>query len=360
MLSKRPWIISLVFVIALSAWLASGSIGKDRDKQDAASEESATKAALASVRVRTMKAEKVDRAIVLYGRTEPNRKITLKAETSGRVGEILAQRGTAINEGDPILRFALDDRESELAHARARLAQHSLEYEGAKSLSSKGFQGKAQLAEKKAALKETQALIARLERDIDNCLIRAPFSGVLLERHAETGDYLSIGDPIADIVDLDPIIVRGDLTQADITHLHPGQAASITLAHGKQYQGEIRYLASVSDNKTNTFRVEISVSNPDYRVFGGLSAEIQIPLDQVMAIKISPAQLALDDDGVIGVKWVKDKQVHFTPIDVVKNDQQGTWIRGLGDEVQLITVGQAFVSEGDEVKVSKEVQKQGG
>jgi len=290
MLSKHPWIISLTLVIALSAWLASGSMGEDTDKQDKTAAEPDREATLASVRVRTVKAGKINRAIVLYGRTEPNRQITLKAETSGRVTEILAQRGAPISKGDPILRFALDDRESELTHARARLAQHSLEYEGAKSLSSKGFQGKAQLAEKKAALKETQALIARLERDIANCLVRAPFSGVLLERHAETGDYLSIGDPVADIVDLDPIIVRGDLTQADVAHLHPGQAAGITLAHGRHQQGKIRYLASVSDSKTNTFRVEISVANPDYRIFGGLSAEIDIPLDQVIAIKISPAR----------------------------------------------------------------------
>jgi len=79
-----------------------------------------------------------------------------------------------------------------------------------------------------------------------------------------------------------------------------------------------------------------------------------------MAIKISPALLALNDDGVIGVKWIQDEEVHFTPIDVVKNDQQGTWIQGLGDEVQLITVGQAFVSEGDKVKVSEEKEKQQG
>jgi multidrug efflux system membrane fusion protein len=363
MLSKRPWIISLVVIIALSAWLASGSIGDDAGKQDDATTEPVKEALLASVRVRTVKAEKVDRAIVLYGRTEPNRKITLKAETSGRVAEILAKRGASINQGDPILRIAMDDRESELIHARAQLAQHSLEYEGAKSLSSKGFQGKAQLAERKASLKETQARIARLERDMENTLIRAPFSGVLLDRHAETGDYLSIGDPIADIVDLDPIIVRGDLTQADVPHLHPGQPANIKLAHGKQQQGEVRYLASVSDSKTNTFRVEISAANPQYHIFGGLSAEIEIPLDEVMAIRISPALLALNDEGVIGVKWIKGELVHFTPIDVVKNDQHGTWIQGLGDEVQLITVGQAFVSEGDKVKVSieeKQIKQKGG
>ena len=157
-------------------------------------------------------------------------------------------------------------------------------------------------------------------------------------------------------MDLDPIIVRGDLTQADVTQLHAGQAARIKLTQGRQQQGEIRYLASVSDSKTNTFRVEISAPNPGYRIFGGLSAEIEIPLNQVMAVKISPALLALNDDGVIGVKWVKDNQVHFTPIDVVKNDQHGTWIRGLGEEVNLITVGQAFVREGDEVKVTIEQQ----
>lgn len=356
MLSKRPWIISLAVVVALSAWLASGSIGKDTGEQANQAAETARKQALASVRVRTVKAEKVDRAIVLYGRTEPNRQITLKAETSGRVAEILADRGSSIRHGDPVLRIAMDDREFELAHAKAQLAQHSLEYEGAKSLSSKGFQGKAQLAQRKAELKQTQALIARLERDMENTLIRAPFSGVLLERHAEAGDYLSIGDPVAEIVDLDPIIVRGDLTQADVTQLHAGQAARIKLTQGRQQQGKIRYLASVSDSKTNTFRVEISAPNPGYRIFGGLSAEIEIPLNQVMAVKISPALLALNDDGVIGVKWVKDNQVHFTPIDVVKNDQHGTWIRGLGDEVNLITVGQAFVREGDEVKVTIEQQ----
>lgn len=358
MLSKRPWIISLVLIVALSAWLASGSLGKNGEKQETPAAKPDPEATLASVRVRKVNAERVDRAIVLYGRTEPNRQITLKAETMGRVSEILAQRGSPIKKSDPILRIEMNDRKSELAHARAQLAQHSLEYEGAKSLSSKGFQGKAQLAERKAKLKQSQALIARLERDIGNTLILAPFAGILLERHAELGDYLSIGDPVADVVDLDPIIVRGDLTQTDIPYLHTGQPARITLSGQEQRKGNIRYLASVSDNKTNTFRVEISVTNKDYRIFGGLSAEIEIPLEQVMAIKISSALLALNDDGVIGVKWVKDERVHFTPIDVVKNDQQGTWIRGLEDEVQLITVGQAFVSEGDKVKTSPEQNDQ--
>ena len=292
----------------------------------------------------------IDRSIVLYGRTEPNRISTLRAETSGRVVEILAERGKRVNAGDPILRIAMNDRQNQLVHARAQRAQRRLEYDGAKALSTKGFQGKTQLAERNALLKESEALVATLERDISNTLIKAPFDGVMVERHVEIGDYVSISDPVAEVVDLAPLVVRGDVTQTDVQQLSVGQTARVTLGNGEQYQGHIRYLARLSDENTNTFRVEISLENPDYRVFGGLSAELEIPLGKVSAIKISPALLALDADGVIGVKWVKDKRVQFTPIDVVKNDVDGAWIKGLEDRVELITVGQAFVRVGDEVE----------
>lgn len=351
-LNKRPWIISLFLILGLSAWIASGSMDAREPKKKPGA---ATAAAPAlKVRVRSVLAESIDRSIVLYGRTEPNRTTTLRAETSGRIVEVLARRGKKVSAQESILRIAMNDRQDQLSHAEAQLAQRRLEYEGAKSLSTKGFQGKTQLAERNALLKESQALVATLKRDIANTLIAAPFEGVMFERHVEVGDYVSVGDPVAEIVDLDPLIVRGDLTQKDISFLSIGQPATVTLANGDEHQGKIRYLASLSDEKTNTFRVEVSLDNPDYKIFGGLSAELEIPMDQVMAIKISPALLALDADGVIGVKWVKDNHVQFTPIDVVKNDVDGAWIRGLDNEVQLITVGQAFVRVGDKVEAVEE------
>lgn len=351
-LNKRPWIISLFIILALSAWIASGSMDA-REKEQVASEEAEENPVL-KVRVRSIAAKKIDRSIVLYGRTEPNRSTTLKAETSGQVVETLTQRGARVNLNDPILRLAMNDRETRLEHAKAQLAQRQLEYEGAKSLSTKGFQGKTQLAERNALLKESRALVASLQRDIANTLVTAPFKGVLLDRQVEVGDYVAIGDPVAEVVDLDPLIVRGDLNQADVSLLSVGQAARVTLSNGNQYDGTIRYLASLSDESTNTFRVEVSLPNPGYKLFGGLSAELEIPLDQVMAIKISPALLALNEEGVIGVKWVKNNRVQFTPIDVVRNDVDGTWIQGLDDHVELITVGQAFVRACDEVQTVAE------
>jgi len=353
MFNKRPWIISLLLALGLAAWLASGSINGDTDS-DKKKQETGKTPALIKVRVKTMHARPVDQNITLYGRTEPNRQVTLKAEVDGRVVEILKQRGEPVKTGEALLKIALNDRPQMLQHAKAELAQRQLEYEGASSLNTKGFQGKAEVARKKALLKESQARVAALQREIRNTVIKAPFNGVMLERTVEVGDYLSVGTAVATIVDLDPLVVRGDVTQRDIRRLHVGQQATMTLASGEKHQGKIRYLSSVADAETNTFRVEVALDNADGHLLGGLSVELQIPLEQIQAIKITPALMALNEAGVIGIKWVNDGQVQFTPIDVVRSDTDGTWIRGLKDKVQVITVGQAFVREGDKVEVSSE------
>ena len=72
------------------------------------------------------------------------------------------------------------------------------------------------------------------------------------------------------------------------------------------------------------------------------------------AQKISPALFSLDEDGVIGIKWVKEDTVQFTPVNIVKTESDGVWITGLDTQTELITVGQAFVRKGDVVEASPE------
>jgi multidrug efflux system membrane fusion protein len=355
MLSKRPWIISAVLALMLTIWLASGTINGNTDSSqtDGTRTESETKTSpLIRVRVETMPAQPVAQNITLYARTEPNRQVILKAEVNGRVQEILKQRGENVESGEALLKIAMNDRPQLLQHARAELAQRQLEYKGASSLNTKGFQGKAEVARKMALLKESQARVASLQREIENTLIESPFDGIMLEREVEVGDYLSVGTPVATIVDLDPLVVRGDVTQHDIQHLYAGQAATMILSNGKQYRGKVRYLSSVADDKTNTFRVEVIINNKTAHLLGGLSVELHIPLETIQAIKITPALMALNESGEIGIKWVKDGVVQFTPIDVVRSDTDGTWIRGLEDNIDIISVGQAFVREGDKVETS--------
>ena len=70
-----------------------------------------------------------------------------------------------------------------------------------------------------------------------------------------------------------------------------------------------------------------------------------------MAHRVSPAVLALDDNGNLGVKTLaEDNTVAFREIKIVKTESNGAWVTGLPNEVTLITLGQGFVNPGEEVE----------
>ena len=152
------------------------------------------------------------------------------------------------------------------------------------------------------------------------------------------------------IADLDPLIVRAHATEQQISQLSVGQQAKVSLLNGEQAQGELRYIASVGNDATNTFKIEVAIDNKNAALFAGLSSELTIDLAKMSAIKISPALLALDEQGNIGVKSVKDSIVHFTPIQIIKSENDGIWLTGLGEQADIIVLGQGFVRAGDKVE----------
>lgn len=345
-LSAKPWIIALSISLALILWMGSGALKAEPEQQSAKPE-----VALPKVQVTLMRAVPVERAITLYGRTEPNRKAELKAETAGKVVELLAKRGDYVQQGEPLVRLEMNERQQQLAQAKALYAQREIEFQGAKKLSSQGFSGKARLAEAQAQLEGAKAQVAQLELDIQNTLIKAPFTGIFNERMVEVGDYLGVGDPIAVMYDIDPIVVRADAGQQDVTLLKRGLEGTARFASGELHKGQVRYLSKVADPGTNTFRVELTLANPEHALFAGLSAELELPLTSSEAIKVTPALLSLDEEGNLGVKTVVDSRVLFNPIQLVKADKDGVWLGGFSGEVNVITLGQGFVRPGDLVDV---------
>ncbi|GLX77892.1 hemolysin D [Thalassotalea insulae] len=345
-LAERPYVIAIFITLVLVLWMLSG-VMQAKEIPTKAEKQSAV---IPKVKVETLVATQVHDTVELYGRTEPDRITTLKAEISGQVTEVLAQRGSRVIKGQVIARLALNDLQSQLTRSQALLKQREIEYQGAKKLNAEGYQGKAQLSSAQANLAAVKADIKRYQIAIENTVIKAPFDGVLNTRYVEQGDYVQSGDDIAMIADLDPLVVRAYVTENQIAQLSVGQSADISLLNKQAVQGRVRYIASVANEATNTFKIEVTIDNADYQLLAGLSSEVNIALEQVPAIKISPALLALDDKGNIGVKTVAEDKVVFTPINVVKSESDGLWLTGLGQQANIITLGQGFVRDGDVVE----------
>ncbi|QBY04749.1 efflux RND transporter periplasmic adaptor subunit [Thalassotalea sp. HSM 43] len=345
-LLERPYLLAILICLLLIVWLVSGIFNVKQNPDTSISKNIPP----AKVKVETFYAEQVENSVTLYGRTEPDRHVTLQAQVKGEITEVLASRGSFVNKGDVIAKIALNDLPAQLEHFRTLLKQRRVDYYGAKELFKGGYQNESALAQRLADVTEAKADLARIELDMANTTIVAPFDGILNERYVEVGDYVAIGEDIAMVADLDPLVIRAHITENQIPHIREGQTADITLLNKQRLTGKVRYIASVANESTNTFKAEIAIDNPDLKYLAGISSEVDMPMAMVPAIKLTPALLALDEVGNIGVKSVVDDHVVFTQIQIVKSEEDGIWLTGLGEQQRIITLGQGFVRPGDKVE----------
>jgi multidrug efflux system membrane fusion protein len=351
-IGARPYWVSLFIALILVLWMGSGYpyVPAPDEAAEQASEPS-SQPKVTRVQARKFQAQPIEQSLDLYGRSEAYRQSVVGAEVSGRIIEWLAQPGAAVKKDQPLARLAANDRGAQLERAKALLEQREIEYEGAKALNRKGFQGKAALAQARSQLVDAQSAVKRLQLELKNTQILAPFDGIFSDNLAEVGDFLGVGDPILTFVDRSKLLIAADVSERDISHLKLGQNADVHLVTGESVTGTLNFIASVSNLATNTFRVEVLIDNPDAQMKAGVSAELHFPLGVRDAIKVTPAVLAIADDGTLGVKSVVQGHVVFHKTELLRSDSDGAWLGGFSGEVTVITLGQGFVREGDPVEV---------
>ena len=358
---RRSLITAVLIAAAVSAWVWSGERTGTSPPPPGQETRAAERPRDLSVRVAVLHAEPASRTIVLNGRTEPARAVTMRAELDGRVVAIGAERGARVARGDEVLRLDPRDLEARRREARAAIRQREMELDAARKLSARSFQTETALAAAEASLEAARATLARVEVDLANTRLRAPFAGRLDQRMVEIGDYVNDGDAIGRILQEDPILVVGYVTQQQRHRVRTRVTGEARLITGQTVSGRVRYVAAESDATTRTFRVELEVPNPGGVLLSGVSAEIRIPLATTQAHRVSPALLALDDRGRLGVKTVGDAGVvDFHPVEIVRTDGDDIWVSGLPDPVRVITVGQGFVHPGQHVESVPVTADEGG
>lgn len=366
---NRSVLIAILIAVLATGWLLTGVL--DEDTADAATDATITATAGAgapqvagapvhhekqvmSVRTRLSTAEPHSQHLVVRGRTEAVRTVMLAAETQGRVEQIFKGKGDYVRRGDPIAKLATGAREAQMVEAEALIRQREIEYEAARKLNEKGYRADTQLAAAQAALDSARAAKMSMSIDIGYLTIRAPFDGVISEKPVELGAFLKVGEPVARVVDQDPVLAVGFVSEREIGEVDSGSETRVTLVDGTVHSGRIRYVAPIADAATRTFRVEVELDNPDRSIPAGVTAEIAIAAGNVPAHFLTPAVLTLNDAGEIGVRVIQTgNRVAFLPITIVADETDGVWISGLPVQAEIIVVGQEFVREGDVVKVAK-------
>ncbi|MBM1222389.1 efflux RND transporter periplasmic adaptor subunit [Ponticoccus sp. SC2-23] len=271
-----------------------------------------------------------------------------EAEINRNASRSLSEGGFASES-----RVANSDAAFESARAGVTSAEASLQGIESQIISAEaGVEGAIAAVESaRAQIQSAEAAVASAEREIERLSIHAPFDGLLESDTAELGSLLQPGGLCAEVIQLDPIKVVGFVPEAQLDKISVGARAGARLASGREVMGEVIFLSRSGDETTRTFRLEIEVANADLTIRDGQTADILVEAEGQMAHLLPQSALTLDDEGHIGVRTVGEGNVaRFAPVTIIRDTVDGVWVSGLDPVVDIIVVGQEYVTDGVKVE----------
>jgi len=350
---RFSYIMAAALAAGVSYYMLTGTIivgGEPAAAPEPIAETERVDAGPMKVQVETHQAQMRVANLPIRGRTEAENLVQVKAQTGGIVEQRPVVKGQEVSADELLCVIERGAREAQLAQARAKLEQAKVDLEAQEALAGKGYAAKNQIPAMQAAVNAAEAALAEAELELKRTEVRAPIGGTIQDPIANVGDVVALGGTCVTIIDADPMKMIGQVSEQEIGAVHKGQEAAVTLVTGESAEGTVTYIAPSADPQTRTFRVEISVPNPKGTIRDGLTAVAAIPLGGEKAQLISSSYLTLSDEGEVGVRTVEEGTVHFRPVEIVGDAPNGVWVSGLPDEVDIITVGQEFVTEGEKVE----------
>lgn len=226
----------------------------------------------------------------LVGQVEAAQRVVVSAETDGVVTGYSARLGDSVDTGQDLVSLDEQDAMLNVSLARARLALSEAELKSQrrqlnrlKALAKQQTLAESELDDQLRITKVSGAqvqvdnqLLAQAQRQLEKTSITAPFTAIVAKRHVEAGQWVNQGDPLYELVALDPIVVRFVLIEQDMTPYVVGQAVEVYFpALNKTVNTRVERVSPALSTDGHGYPAELELANPDHQIKPGYRAEIR-------------------------------------------------------------------------------------
>jgi HlyD family secretion protein len=339
------------------------------------------------------------------GYVTPRRRATVAAKITGRVTGVFFDEGNRAKEGqllatldDSDSRRALDsavadrdsaqaairDLEVQLRYAEIQL-RRTAELQAAKVQSQDQLDNaqtaadslRAKIALAKQQVAGSEARIREAQQAVDNCTIRAPFSGIIVSKDAQVGEMVSpisagggfTRTGIATIVDMNSNEVEVDVNEAYIARVEPGQRVTSTLDAYPDWQipSHVRTVIPTADRQKATVKVRISFDKLDPRILPDMGVKVAFMAEEEAKKKgaeekykgprptsIIPKSAVRSEGGKSYVLLVKNDKVERRGV-TLGNDRGSDVeiMAGVNSGDSLVARGPENLQDGDAVRINR-------
>lgn len=282
------------------------------------------------------------------GVVEAIRQSTVAAQVTGRITEVnfdvddlVEKNAVLIRIHDKEYRARLKQAEASLAEARARLKDATSEFKRIEGLFKEKVVSAAEFDKANAGLKSARARVnaaegqvAEAQEQLDNTLIRAPYSGVVVKRHVEPGETVSAGQPVMTGFSLEQLRVNVDVPQAYINAVRQYQSASVYPANGTgALPVKDLTVFPYADPTTHTFRVRVELAPGIQGLYPGMLVKAGFVVDERKQLLVPSSAIVnrvevealyvVGADGEISMRQIRTGRVYADKTAVLAGVDEG-------------------------------------
>jgi RND family efflux transporter MFP subunit len=288
------------------------------------------------------------RELRLDGVVDAVNRTTVSAQTKGQVEEILFDVDDYVEKGQVIVRLRATEQQAEvsaaeaaLEEARARLREARDNHARIEEVYGKKLVAKSELDKALAELKSAraradsaQASLTKAREQLDYTLVRAPYSGIVTERHVEPGETAQPGQPLMTGLSLEKLRVNVDVPQGFIDEVRRTPEARVVVPDGDAIAGREITVFPYADPASNTFRVRVELAEGTQGLFPGMFVKavfsvgterrMLVPAEAVVYRSEVTAVYVVDADGRVGFRHVRvGRQTSDGRIEILAGLEEG-------------------------------------
>ncbi len=326
----------------------------------------------AKVAIQDIFEKEIAKTTPIVGILDFNRLASVSSEESGLIVKHHFEEGDMVKQGDPLVEFDTDFIRKDIEISRKELDAIEVQLEEAaknldrldklfKSAASSEKAFDEQFFSHKKLLKQKERLEKELERfnlKLDKSIVKAPFSGIVLAKYKELGEWVSIDSPICEIASTDDVIARVGVSEDLIKYFVIGGSVTVSIDPlDKEFQGEIDSFVPVADLKSKTFWLKIRIPYFD-KAIQNMSLTAQIPSSPKMNIPMVKRDALVTFNGQTFIYSINEGTAAIIPVQVVVYDGEYLGVQGphLMAGMPVVVDGNDRLQPGQPVQVVEERQ----
>ncbi len=232
---------------------------------------------IVNVKVDDIQSKTFEHFIEVTGNAEADLNINVSPESSGIIETILVKEGERVSKGQILAKLKVDALQRSLDELRIQLDLATTNFKRQKNLWDQNIGSEMQFLQAKTNKESLEKRIEGLEAQINMSDIKAPVNGVVDKIFQKKGEIGSPQFPFAKVVNIERINIYGDVSEAYLTKVDEGDKVKINFpALGRETEARIQQIGNVIDPNNRTFRIKITLNNPDKMIKPNLVAVIKI------------------------------------------------------------------------------------